>query len=133
MQADERLANRAMIKKALIIEDDPFMIANLTELLILEGFEVQSICSGSEALDSACAFRPDIILSDMRMPGMDGLEVLAAVRGDARLSGTPFIFLTGRSETAQLHDALSRGADGYLIKPFQVHELLDVIKQFVPQ
>jgi CheY-like chemotaxis protein len=122
-----------MIKKALIIEDDQFMIANLTELLSLEGFEVQSICNGSEALDSARHFMPDIILSDMRMPGMDGLEVLDAVRRDAHISGIPFIFLTGRSESAQLHDALNRGADGYLIKPFQVHELLEVINHFVPQ
>jgi|SRR5690606_25290506 CheY-like chemotaxis protein len=122
-----------MMKKALIIEDDQFMIANLTELLSLEGFEVQSFNNGSDALNCARAFRPDIILSDMRMPGMDGLEVLDAVRGDARIAGTPFIFLTGRSESDQLHDALNRGADGYLIKPFQVHELLEVINQFLPQ
>ncbi len=121
------------MKKALIIEDDQYMIANLTELLGLEGFEVQSICNGSEALDCIHDFWPDIILSDMRIPGMDGLQVLDAVRADALTAGIPFIFLTGRSESAQLHAAMDRGANGYIIKPFQVHEMLEVINQFLPQ
>jgi CheY-like chemotaxis protein len=122
-----------MEKRALIIEDDPFMIGNLTELLSLEGFEVQSVTNGTDALPCARRFRPDIILSDMRMPGMDGIAVLEAVRSDPLTAGIPFIFLTGSSDSAQVHEALELGADGYLIKPFQVHELLDVLYQILPQ
>jgi CheY-like chemotaxis protein len=121
------------MKKALIIEDDQYMITNLTELLSLEGFEVRSSSNGLEALDCARIFRPDIILSDMRMPGMDGLQVLDAVRNDVHTSNIPFVFLTGRSESAQLHEALDHGANGYLIKPFQVNDLLEIINHLLPR
>lgn len=109
------------------------MIANLTELLSLEDFEVQSVTNGTDALPCARRFQPDIILSDMRMPGMDGIAVLEAVRSDPLTAGIPFIFLTGSSDSAQVHEALELGANGYLIKPFQVHELLDVLYQILPQ
>jgi CheY-like chemotaxis protein len=113
-----------MMKKALIIEDDQHMIANLTELLSLEGFEVQSICNGSEALDSARDFQPDIILSDMRMPGM---EVWCwrrfAVTRDFRHRS----FFTAK---LQLHDALIAGEWLYLA--VSGAELLEVINHFVP-
>lgn len=120
------------VKKALIIEDDQYMIANLVELLSYEGFEVHSIHNGAEAPQVAGDFLPDIILSDMRVPGLDGMGILEAIRSDTKTAHIPFIFLTGRSSSAQVHDALNQGANGYLIKPFQIHELLDLINQLLP-
>lgn len=120
------------MKKALIIEDDQYMIANLVELLSYENFEVRSVHNGTEAPQAAAEFLPDIILSDMRVPGLDGMGILKAIRKNPQTADIPFIFLTGRSSSAQVHDALDQGANGYLIKPFQIHELLDLINQFLP-
>jgi CheY-like chemotaxis protein len=122
----------AVNKKALIIEDDAFLVANLSELLQFEGFEVQAVTDGCEAPQMARLFQPDIILSDIRLPGMDGFAILDAVRRDPQTAQTPFVFISGRSESAQMHAALSQGADAYLIKPFPVEDLLAVVSQLVP-
>ncbi len=120
-----------MSRKALIIEDDEFMITNLVELLELEDFVVQSTSDGRQALELARSFLPDIILSDMRLPGMDGLAILSGIRQDDQTSHIPFVFLTGRTESTQVKTALSAGADGYLVKPFEVMDLLRVIENLM--
>ena len=120
-----------MTKKALIIEDDAFMITNLTELLGFEGFEVDSVSEGAQAPRRILDFRPDVILSDMRMPGMDGLAILGIVRENPQTTNIPFVFLTGRSDSDQLQAAQKAGANGYLIKPFEIDDLLNLINKLV--
>ena len=118
-----------MTRKALIIEDDSFMIANLTELLGFEGFEVQNVTNGTQAPQFIHDFRPDVILSDMHMPGMDGLTILVAVRSDPLTARIPFIFLTGSSDSEMIQAALDSGASGYLIKPFEIDDLLKLLDE----
>ena len=125
-------ARQMMTKKALIIEDDSFMITNLTELLGFEGFEVDSVTEGAQAPNHILDFRPDVILSDMRMPGMDGLAILGIVRENPQTMNIPFVFLTGRSDSDQLRAAQEAGANGYLIKPFEIDDLLNLINELVP-
>ena len=122
----------AMTKKALIIEDDSFMITNLTELLGFEGFEVDSVSEGAQASRHILDFQPDVILSDMRMPGMDGLTILGMVRENPQTMNIPFVFLTGRADSDQLRAAQEAGANGYLIKPFEIDDLLNLINELVP-
>jgi DNA-binding response OmpR family regulator len=121
-----------MTRKALIIEDDEIMIANLTELLDLEGFDVRSTSRGSQALEWVRSFQPDIILSDMYLPDSDGLAILDAVRGSPASARTPFIFLTGQGESDHMRAALERGADGYFVKPFEIMDLLRLIEHLLP-
>lgn len=121
------------MKKALIVEDDEYMIANLIELLELENFEVESVSNGQQVLDLACTFQPDVILSDMRLPGMDGFAILEAIRQEPCTAHIPFIFLTGRSDSLHMKTALDNGADGYLVKPFEVMDLLGLIERVLVQ
>jgi CheY-like chemotaxis protein len=117
-----------MVNKILIIEDDPIMIINMVELLSLEGYEVYSVEDGSQALQGIYDFQPDLILSDILMPGTDGYAILNAVRQDPRIAATPFVFMTGETRAP---DELSVQPDDVLIKPFEIHELLGIINHFL--
>ncbi|MDO4815236.1 MAG: response regulator transcription factor [Bacillota bacterium] len=110
-----------MNKKALIVEDD----INIAELLMLylekDGFEVRVAYDGGKALAEFASFEPDLILLDIMLPVMDGLQVCKEIR---KTSGVPIIMLTAKGETSDKVAGLNIGADDYMTKPFEVRELL---------
>ena len=110
-----------MNKKALIVEDD----INIAELLMLylekDGFEVRVAYDGGKALKEFAEFAPDLILLDIMLPVMDGLQVCKEIR---RSSSVPIIMLTAKGETLDKVAGLDIGADDYMTKPFEVKELL---------
>ncbi|MCL1796469.1 MAG: response regulator transcription factor, partial [Clostridia bacterium] len=111
--------------RILLVDDDP----NITQLVVLylqkEGYEVQAASRGDEALELFRKNPPNLILLDLMLPGMDGLEVCRRVR---RTSGIPIIMLTAKGETFDKVLGLELGADDYLVKPFEPKELLARIK-----
>lgn len=111
----------------LIIEDQPDMRENLMTILSMEGFVALEAPDGSGGLKVALEEKPDLILCDVMMPGMDGHEVLAALRKSPSISGTPFIFLTARGEKQDLREGMNLGADDYLTKPVAADDLLAAI------
>lgn len=120
------------MKRVLVIEDEAPIRANLVRFLRLEGFETFEAADGEVGLALAIEIRPDLIFSDVMMPRMDGFAVLDAIRQDARTAHVPFYFLSASAEPERLELAQSRGAMGYLTKPFNLTQLRDILLRELP-
>ena len=108
-------------RRILVVDDDPMIATTVQRVLRPEGYEVEVALSGAAALDQAREKRPDLIVLDVMMPGIDGLEVCRQLRADGNL---PILLLTARGGTADRVRGLDTGADDYLVKPFAYAELL---------
>jgi two-component system, OmpR family, alkaline phosphatase synthesis response regulator PhoP len=106
----------------LLIEDDPAIVSGLELNLSLEGYEVLSASDGETGFRVACDREPDLVVLDIMLPGMNGLEVLRRLR--ERSPETPVLILSARGEEADKVLGLQLGADDYLSKPFSLSELL---------
>lgn len=111
--------------KILVVDDEQSILDLVTAYLRREGYEVHAAVDGPGSLKAARAFKPDLIVLDIMLPGMDGLEVLAHLR---RESDVYVIMLTARSEETDKIVGLSVGADDYLTKPFSPRELVARVK-----
>ena len=111
--------------KLLIADDDPQMIRALRITLGAKGYDVVTASDGKEALDAAIREHPDILVIDLGMPGLTGVEVIQAIRG---WSDLPILVVSGRSESWDKVEALDAGADDYVTKPFSADELLARIR-----
>ena len=107
--------------RVLIAEDDAALGVFLQKGLKLEGHEVMWVGDGETALEHADEYRPDLMVLDLSLPRMDGMEVLAAMNG--RIDETAVLVLTGRSQVEERVRCLNLGADDCLLKPFSFHEL----------
>jgi len=117
-----------MKKKILVIEDENNIRENMTELLVLSGYEVESAANGHLGVICAMKSHPDLVICDITMPEMDGYEVLKLIRENNQLSNLPFIFVTAKADRNDFRTGMNLGADDYLTKPFQLDELLQTIK-----
>jgi CheY-like chemotaxis protein len=125
----DRKRNKGKImKRILIIEDEPEMLRNLTTILRLEKFRPLSAQDGRLGVDLAKKQKPDLILCDVTMPGLDGYGVIAALRADPETVSIPFIFLTANAEKLDLRTRKNLGADDYMIKPVAKADLLAAIR-----
>ena len=110
----------------LLVEDDVIVRQTLQEILVDEGLNVFVAADGREGLAALEQAIPDLIISDIRMPYVDGYELLAAVRKRSPLC--PVIFITAKAEDADIRMGMSLGADDYLVKPFDPAELIDTVR-----
>ena len=115
----------AMKPRILVVDDDPSLAEMLTIALTNEGFEPLVVADGSQALQATREFRPDLILLDLMLPGMNGIDVCRAVRAE---SGVPIVMLTAKSDTVDVVLGLESGADDYMVKPFKPKELVARIR-----
>jgi DNA-binding NtrC family response regulator len=111
----------------LVIDDDPAIRNNVVELLEEEGFGVSAADNGIDGVALAIGHEPALIICDIGMPGMDGYAVLRAVRTHATTADVPFIFLTAKTERAEVRLGMNLGADDYLTKPFTLEELIQAV------
>lgn len=116
------------MKKILIIEDNPDIRENVEEILSLSGYQVLTAPNGKEGIEAAQKQIPDLIISDIMMPGVDGYGVLHVLHRDPATQHIPFIFLTSKSERSDFRSAMELGADDYITKPFAGNELLNAIE-----
>jgi DNA-binding response OmpR family regulator len=116
------------MKRILIIEDEPEMLRNLTTILRLEKFHPLSAENGRVGVDLAKKQKPDLILCDVMMPGLDGYGVIAALRADVETVTIPFIFLTAKAEKLDIGVGMNLGADDYITKPVAKADLLAAIR-----
>jgi two-component system response regulator MprA len=105
----------------LVVDDDPKITQLLKRALTLEGYSVQTAGSGMAGLEEIRAQNPDLVILDILMPGMDGIEVCRRIRSNG---DTPVLLLTAKDEVADRVKGLDSGADDYLVKPFALEELL---------
>lgn len=111
--------------KILVIDDEPSIINLVSAYLKPEGYEVYTAADGNAGLKSARAFKPDLIILDLMLPGMDGIELLSILR---RESDVYVIMLTARTDETDKIVGLSVGADDYVTKPFSPRELVARVK-----
>jgi DNA-binding response OmpR family regulator len=115
----------------LVVDDDPVIQKLLKVNFEMEGYRVVSAADGAEGLEQARAENPDIIILDIMMPRMNGLEALVALKGDATTQGIPVILLSAKAQAGDVQAGLDRGADAYVTKPFDPLELLDRVGELV--
>ena len=115
------------MKKILLIEDNEDVRENTADILELANYEVATAEDGRMGLKRAKQFKPDLVVCDIMMPELDGYDVLRALATDTEMATTPFIFLTAKTERADMRLGMNLGADDYLTKPFDEKELLDAI------
>jgi len=120
--AEDRAAGQK--GRVLLADDNSDMLHYVRRLLQTEGYQVQAVADGEAALAAARAALPDLILSDVMMPGMGGFGLLRAIRSEPALAGVPFVLLSARAGEEAKVEGLEAGADDYLIKPFAARELL---------
>jgi len=113
-----------MSTRILIVEDDPDIAQLVAHYLAKAGYTTERIASGRDALASIAAKPPDLVILDLMLPQVDGLEVCRAVRSDKHTAAVPIIMLTARSEESERIVGLELGADDYLAKPFSPNELV---------
>jgi DNA-binding response OmpR family regulator len=116
------------MKRILVIEDEELLLEPLCELLRFEKFAPIAAQSGEEGLEKARSERPDLILCDVMLPGMDGYTVLQKLRDDVSTAAIPVVFLTALAERWNIRKGMETGADDYLGKPVLKHELLAAIR-----
>lgn len=116
------------MKKILVIDDDKLLRNTVVEVLRDEGYDLVSAENGMLGLKAAMEHLPDLIVSDIMMPVMDGKELLVEIRKNPSLRMIPFIMTTALAERENLRSGMSLGADDYLVKPFNKEELLDAVK-----
>ncbi len=120
----------ASLGKVLVVDDDPALAEMLGIVLRQEGFTPSFCGDGAKALDAFHAVQPDVVLLDVMLPGMNGIEICRAIRKE---SGVPIVMLTARSDTAEVVEGLESGADDYIVKPFKPKELVARLRVRVRQ
>ncbi len=114
-----------MKSRVLVVDDDPALAEMLTIVLRGEGFDTAVVGDGTRALPAVRELRPDVVLLDLMLPGMNGIDVCRAIRTE---SGVPIVMLTAKSDTVDIVLGLESGADAYVVKPIKPKELIARIR-----
>ena len=114
-----------MQPKILVVDDDPAINEMLTIVLEAEGFDTSSVQDGAEAVDAFHTYDPDLILLDLMLPGVNGIDICREIR---RTSAVPIVMLTAKTDTVDVVLGLESGADDYITKPFKPKELIARIR-----
>ncbi|GAB3441480.1 response regulator [Phycicoccus ginsengisoli] len=113
----------------LLVEDNDRNLKLARDVLEFAGFTVLVAVTGEDAVDRATAARPDLVLMDLQLPGIDGLEALGRLRRDERTAGIPVVALTAFAMREDRERALEAGFDGYLQKPIDVRRFPDQVRE----
>ena len=117
--------------KVLVVDDDPVIIRLLEVNFEMEGFEVVTAVDGQDGVDKCRAELPDIVVSDVMMPKLNGLELCVAIKADPATDGIPVVLLSAKAQVADIRAGLDAGADDYVTKPFEPLELIDRINKLL--
>jgi DNA-binding response OmpR family regulator len=117
-----------MPARVLIAEDEPSIAVSLEFLMRGCGYETLLVADGAEVLAAMARFRPDLVILDVMLPSVSGLELSRGIRGDPRFAGAKILMLTARGGAAEVDRGLGAGADDYVVKPFSTHDLVDRVR-----
>ena len=115
----------------LVVEDEPALLKVLVMRLEMEGFEVRSAGDGAEALDLIAEARPDLVLADLMMPVMDGVELTRQIKGDPRLKAIPVLILTALRSKKETMALEALGVDGIATKPYDSKKLTELMREIL--
>ncbi len=120
-----------MSKSVLIVEDEPNIVVPLQFSLEQKGYQVFVAESGEEAMDQIAGHKPDLILLDIMLPGIDGFEVCQSVRQNAETRNTKIIFLSAMGRDIDVAKGMALDADAYIIKPFSILKVMEKVDSLV--
>lgn len=119
-------------RRILVVDDDPALLTALAEgLELVGGYDVVACSDGASGLEHFFSFRPDCVVVDVRMPGLNGYQFVRALRGDAETARAPIIVLSALVQDHEQLAGLLSGADAYLTKPIKISDLVAVIDQAI--
>lgn len=119
-------------KSILLVDDDQFLVEVLTEKLKKSGFATTGVSNGAQALEYIEKNTPDLVLLDLIMPGMNGMETLQKLKGDEKTKKIPVIILTNLADSEVISQIKESGGSGYLIKDTQnIEEIIESIKNLI--
>lgn len=121
-----------MSKTIFVVDDSATMLMSVQASLEMGGFHVETAGDGIQALDRLNTLKPDLIITDINMPRMGGMELIKALRSMSSFRFTPILTLTTESEASKRDEAKRLGATGWLVKPVGANDLIRIIKQVVP-
>ena len=122
-----------MQRTVLIIEDEKLIIVSTQMVLEAAGFCVESATNGEDGISSARTQKPDLILLDIMMPGIDGWETLTRLKRDSDTSGIPVVIFTAREHSRGHQKSAEMGAADYFRKPFEPDELIELVEKHIGQ
>lgn len=120
-----------MSKRLLVVEDEPSLLQAIAVCLRAKRYEVTTARGGAEALRRLAETLPDLVISDIRMPGIDGYALARQLRASRRTALIPIVFLTAKDETTDRIAGFRAGVDAYLTKPFEPDELVAVVSSIL--
>ena len=118
-------------RTVLVVDDDPVIVRLLEVNFEMEGFAVRTAADGLEGLESAKARPPDVIVSDVMMPRMDGLQLVNELKADPATASIPVILLSAKAQADDVRAGIEAGADDYVTKPFEPLDLLDRVVKLI--
>ena len=116
----------------LVVDDDPVILRLLEVNFEMEGFAVRTANDGVEGLEVAKAERPDVIVCDVMMPRMNGLELVQGLKDDPTTASIPVILLSAKAQATDIRAGIDAGADDYVTKPFEPLDLVDRVNKLIP-
>ncbi|MBI4348856.1 MAG: response regulator [Elusimicrobia bacterium] len=116
-------------KKVLVVDDDEEIVSFAEMVLRDAGYEVYTAYNGQAGLELARSARPDLVLLDLAMPIMHGYEVCQAIRADASMNNIKIVVTSGKSYPVDIKNAKEAGADHYMVKPYGVQQLADMVSR----
>ena len=122
-----------MPKEILIVDDEPDVVVPIQFLMEQQGYLVMVAERGEDALDLIYQYKPDLVILDILLPGIDGYEVCEIIRLDPSFRDVKIIFLTARDREVDIAKGLSLGADAYITKPFSNTELVAKVKELLEE
>jgi len=118
-----------LMPSILVIEDEADLLDDLTTILQLEDYQVSGASRGHEGVEYAFQHQPDLIISDIKLPDLTGLELIQRLKGDPRTSKTSIIIITAHADPNLQKACLAAGASFFLQKPFDVEKFLEMVRQ----
>jgi two-component system, OmpR family, alkaline phosphatase synthesis response regulator PhoP len=120
-----------MVSKILIVDDEPNLVIPLQFLMEQHGYQTLVAQSGEEALESISKEKPDLVLLDIMLPGVDGFEVCEIIRLNPEWRSTKIIFLTAKGRDVDIAKGMVLGADEYITKPFSNQQVIDAVTKLL--
>lgn len=121
-----------MSRHVLIVEDEENIVESLSFLLRREGFQVTSVLDGGQAIESIDTDRPDLLILDVMLPGVDGFEILRTIRSKPDIKDLPVVMLTARMQQQDRRQAEEIGVNAFVTKPFSNAKVVSIVKSLMP-
>ena len=119
------------MKKILLVEDDKSLAEIITDILLIHGYIVDVADTGDKGRQSLFSYKPDIVISDVSMPGMNGIDLVQLIRKDPLHKSVPVILLSARTTIKDIQNGRDAGADIYLTKPCKAEDLVSSVSRLL--